>query len=201
MPAVLRAVIGQIEYHWQAGIWPRIQDLTDTEYLWEPAPDCWTLRPTDDGLVAYDVAWPPPQPAPFTTIAWRLCHIAVGCFAGRGTRYFPEHMERRWTAALWDGPFDFPMDAAGALDFLDAAWRGWRAGLEAGGEEALWRPLGDAEGDLGFMQLGATDPFIGLVLHVHREVIHHGAEILLLRDLHRAVHGAPSMRGAPAVQD
>ena len=100
-----------------------------------------------------------------------------------------------------DGPFDFPMDAAGALDVLDASWRGWRAGLEAGGEEALWRPLGDAEGDLGFMQLGATDPFIGLVLHVHREVIHHGAEILLLRDLYRAVDGSPSMRGVPPVQD
>lgn len=25
----------------------------------------------------------------------------------------------------------------------------------------------------------------GLILHIHREVIHHGAEILLLRDLYR----------------
>ena len=42
--------------------------------------------------------------------------------------------------------------------------------------------------DLG--QLGRDDPFIGLVLHVHREVIHHGAEILLLRDLYRATTSA-----------
>jgi hypothetical protein len=26
----------------------------------------------------------------------------------------------------------------------------------------------------------------GLVLHIHREVIHHGAEISLLRDLYQA---------------
>ena len=34
------------------------------------------------------------------------------------------------------------MDAAGALDFLDAAWPGLGApDSQAGGEEALWRPL------------------------------------------------------------
>jgi hypothetical protein len=49
--------------------------------------------------------------------------------------------------------------------------------------------LGDQEGDIADMQLGYDDPFIGLVLHVHREVIHHGAEILLLRDLYRSTHG------------
>ena len=77
---VLRAVTGQIDYHWQAGIWPRIADLTDAEYVWEPAPNCWTLHPNDDGLVAYDFEWPPPEPPPFTTIAWRLSHVAAGCF-------------------------------------------------------------------------------------------------------------------------
>jgi hypothetical protein len=78
------------------------------------------------------------------------------------------------------------MDAARALEFLDLAWRGWRASLEAAGEAGLWQPLGDREGDLRSMQLGTDDPMIGLLLHVHREVIHHGAEILLLRDLHRS---------------
>jgi hypothetical protein len=78
------------------------------------------------------------------------------------------------------------MTADGAMAFLDRAWKEWRAGLEAAGEEGLWRPLGDGEGNLEEMQLGTTDPFIGLVLHVHREAIHHGAEIMLLRDLYRA---------------
>jgi hypothetical protein len=186
MGDVFRAVTGQIDYHWRAGIWPRIVDLTDVEYLWEPVPGCWTLRRCDDGLVSYDFEWPPPQPPPFTTIAWRLFHIAVGCFAERATRYFPEQVSQPWTTRLWEGPVVFPLDAQGAVAFLESRWREWRAGLDAVGEDGLWRPLGEGEFDLVDMQLGKNDPFIGLVLHVHREVIHHGAEILLLRDLYRA---------------
>ena len=33
-----------------------------------------------------------------------------------------------------------------------------------------------------------------LVLHIHREVIHHGAEIALMRDLW--AHGLPDLRPA-----
>ena len=192
MTGVLRAVTGQIDYYWAAGLRPRLEGLTDAEYFWEPAPGCWTLHAADDGLVIYDFEWPPPQPPPFTTIAWRLFHIAVGCFAERATRYFPDHVANPWTKRIWEGPVAFPMTAAGAVTFLDEAWTSWRSGLGASGEEGLWRPLGDGEGDIEEMQLGRSDPFIGLVLHVHREVIHHGAEILLLRDLYRAL--PPSKR-------
>ena len=190
MADVLRAVCGQIDYHWNAAIRPGVASLTDAEYLWEPAAGCWSLRPAGNGLVAYDFEWPPPHPPPLTTIAWRLFHIAVGCFAERSTRYFPRHVSKPWTQKVWEGPFDFPLDAAGAVGFLETAWREWRAGLDAIGEEGLWRPLGDAEGDISEMQLGTGDPFIGLVLHIHREVIHHGAEILLLRDLYRSTNAA-----------
>lgn len=185
MNDAFRAVTGQIDYHWDAGIRPRLEGLTDAEYLWEPAPNCWTLRPTEDGQVICDFEWPPPKPPPFTTVAWRLFHIAVGCFAERSTRYFPDHVAEPWTQRIWEGPFSFPMTADGAVAFLDRAWMEWRSGLDAAGEEGLWRPLGDGEGDVKDMQLGKDDPFIGLVLHIHREVIHHGAEILLLRDLYR----------------
>ena len=44
----------------------------------------------------------------------------------------------------------------------------------------LARPVGPAEGPF------AEHPYAELVLHINREVIHHGAEILLLRDLYRA---------------
>lgn len=182
----LRAVTGQMDYHWRNGIWPRLQGLTNDEYLWEPVPNCWTLHVGDDGRVTYDFDWPPPNPSPFTTIAWRLFHVAVGCFAERATRYFPEHVSTPWTQRIWEGPVSgYPHDAAGAVAFMDTAWKEWRAGLEATGEDGLWRPIGDGEYDFKEMQLGVDDPFIGLVLHVHREVIHHGAEILLLRDLYR----------------
>ena len=46
--------------------------------------------------------------------------------------------------------------------------------------ERLRSPVGEAEG--AFAEL----PYAALVLHVHREVIHHGAEVLLLRDLYRS---------------
>ena len=48
-------------------------------------------------------------------------------------------------------------------------------GLDA---EALARPCGPAEGPF------AEYPMATLVLHINREVIHHGAEISLLRDLY-----------------
>ena len=47
------------------------------------------------------------------------------------------------------------------------------------GPEGMARPCGPAEGP--FAEL----PLAGLVLHINREVIHHGAEIALLRDLYR----------------
>jgi hypothetical protein len=47
------------------------------------------------------------------------------------------------------------------------------------GERDLQRPCGPAEGDR------AEAPMATLVLHVNREVLHHGAEIALLRDLYR----------------
>ena len=40
------------------------------------------------------------------------------------------------------------------------------------------RPCGPAEGPY------ADYPFIALVLHINREMIHHGAEIACIRDLY-----------------
>jgi hypothetical protein len=54
----------------------RLEGLTDAEFLWEPFPDSWTVRPSPGGRWEADYAWPDPEPAPFTTIAWRINHIA-----------------------------------------------------------------------------------------------------------------------------
>jgi hypothetical protein len=59
------------------------------------------------------------------------------------------------------------------------AYAAWTAGVRGLGEEGLRRPCGPAEGDW------AQAPMATLVLHVNREVLHHGAEIALLRDLYR----------------
>jgi hypothetical protein len=157
-------VLDQLDFHWSAQLRPRLEGLTDEEYLWEPAPDSWSVR---DGVI--DWAWPAPSPAPVTTIAWRLVHLVVGCFGVR-------------TATHFGGPpmsyddLSFAATAASALDALDAAYARWHAGVDGLGEAAMAAPCGEA----GWEEY----PMAALVLHINREVIHHGAEISLLRDLY-----------------
>ena len=91
-----RAILGQTECWWNAIFRPRVTGLSDEEYLWEPAEDCWTIHDAGDGLVTYDLKWPPPKRPPLTTIAWRMCHIGIGCFAVRTSEYFPEVVADQW---------------------------------------------------------------------------------------------------------
>ena len=68
--------------------------------------------------------------------------------------------------------------AAQALAQLDEQVAIWLAGVEALGEEGLAQPCGPAEGPY------AEESMATLVLHINRELIHHGAELALLRDLY-----------------
>jgi uncharacterized damage-inducible protein DinB len=72
----------------------------------------------------------------------------------------------------------WPATAAEALAQLDDEHARWTAGVASLDEEGLARPVGEAEGPY------AAHPYASLVLHINREVIHHGAEIALLRDLY-----------------
>ena len=109
-----------------------------------------------------------PRPCPG---AWRLGHlggIAVGGFASR----------RFGHGTLTTGQLSFPSQAAAVPGFLDEHYRTWRSGL-AGLSSAQWAaPLGPSWGPY------AEDNTIDLALHVLDEVIHHGAEVGLLRDLY-----------------
>jgi hypothetical protein len=202
-----RAVTGQVDIWWDQFFRWQLRGLTDDELLWQPVPDCWTLHDLGNGLVRYDFAWPPPQPSPFTTIGWRMCHVAVFTLANRIVAQFDESVAS--SADLWQqlvrwrsGPngkynfetVPFSLTAAGALTMLDECWAMWRRGLNELGEHGLWRPIGPEEHDFTDMQLGERDPLIGLVLHVHREVMHHGAEIGLLRNLYRLRRGLKTSR-------
>jgi hypothetical protein len=174
----------QVDFHYRHRLQPRLQGLTDDEYFWEPVPGCWSVRPraettTTDaaggGDLVIDYSWPEPTPPPVTTIAWRLGHMARSCLAVRTANHFggaPAEPETWVYAATADL----------ALGQLDAAYDAWSAGVESLGEEGLERPCGPAEGHF------AEAPLADLVLHINRELIHHGAEIALLRDLfaHRA---------------
>jgi ABC-type transport system substrate-binding protein len=171
----------QISWHWDHQVRKGLQGLTDEAYFWEPAPGSWNVRPRGSGTapvqggsgaVTIDFAFPEPSPPPVTTIAWRLGHVIVGVLAVRNAAHFGR-AETDYVR------FDYAADAATALQQLDSEFATWMAGVEGLGEDGLLRPCGEAEGDL------AKDPMAALVLRIHRELIHHLAEVSLLQDLFR----------------
>lgn len=171
----------QIDWHWTHAVRPRLAGLTDDEYVWEPAPGCWNVRPRGTGTapvqggagaMTIDFAMPEPDPPPLTTIAWRLAHVIVGVLAQRNAAHFGREPTDYFA-------WDYAPTAAAALDQLDAEYATWLSGVESLGEEGLARPCGPAEGPF------AEQPLATLVLHIHRELIHHLAEVCLLRDLYR----------------
>lgn len=170
----------QLRWHWRHQLRPRLDGLSDDEYAWEPAPDSWSVRPRGQspapmsvggGDFTIDFALPEPDPPPVTTIAWRLGHVIVGVLGAR-------------IASHLGGPpvdyqtFHYAGTAEEALAQLDDGYQTWSGGVESLGASELARPCGPTEGPF------AERPLAALVLHVNREVIHHGAEVALLRDLY-----------------
>ena len=174
----------QMQWHWKNQARPRLQGLTDDEYFWEPVPDAWNVRPRGTGTAGMqggsgsftiDFEYPEPVPAPVTTIAWRIGHLLVGVLGARNAAHFGG-------PAVSYEDFEYPGTAAEALDLLDGYYGTWIRSVSALDEAALAAPVGEAEGSR------AQAPMAELVLHIHREMIHHLAEVALLRDLypHRA---------------
>ena len=152
----------------------RLEGLDDHEYLWEPTENAWSVRRQPDGRVIVDgFEQRDLDPAPVTTIAWRIWHIGVDCLDAYSARF----LGRTGAKASDDSSF---LTAAEGLSDLDAAWANFRSGMGTLTTEEWWTPLGDAFD--GFSQHSPCD----LMLHANREVTHHGAEIALLRDLYRA---------------
>jgi hypothetical protein len=157
--------------------------LTDQEYLWEPAPGAWSIRrrgqgasprPYGPGEWQLDGAIGDPDPTPVTTIAWRLGHLHSDV-AGRWEWTFGER--RRPPDQL----VDFSPSAAVALERFWAALDRWRTSVAA--------VTGEQLNTVGFGQCPWTDdaevPFITVIWEANLELIHHMAEIALLRDLYR----------------
>jgi hypothetical protein len=177
----------QLAWHWQHQLRPRLEGLTDAEYLREPVPGCWSVRPRGTsgapiaiggGDLVLEYAIPEPDPPPVTTIAWRMAHLIVGVFGARVAAHFGG------PAVSWD-TFCYAGTAAEALAQLDEGHAAWVAGVRGLDDAALARPCGPAEGRW------ARRPLAEIVTHINREVIHHGAEICLLRDLYRAGEEQP----------
>ncbi|AUS77421.1 hypothetical protein C1701_02475 [Actinoalloteichus sp. AHMU CJ021] len=166
-------LLDQLDFYWDHNLGPTLDGLTDEEFHWEPVPGCWTVRVGEDGAPMIDWQWPAPEPPPFTTIAWRLAHIAIPVLGLRASNHFGDG-----SLTLENAPW--PMTAEEGVGLLREQYRAWRDGVAALDDAALLRPVGPAEGPW------AEHGMATLVLHINREVIHHGAEIAVLRDLYRA---------------
>jgi hypothetical protein len=149
----------------------RLEGLTDEEYFWEPVPGCWTIRQLTDGSYVWDFEWPEPDPPPVTTIAWRLTHVAVNDDRFRPWLGLAAHPSRQRRAV--------PGSAAAAIEAVEATRTEMHEDLAEVTDDYLWADVGPIGGPY------AQFTRVSWVLHALDEVIHHGAEVGLLRDLHR----------------
>lgn len=178
----LQVVLGPYDFLWTQFA-ERLNGLTDDEYFWEPIAGCWSLRPRGKeasadpvgrGARLLDRQSPPPDPPPFTTIAWRICHMASGALL----RY-------DWTFAshrLTLNDIEWPVTAVDAIVFVTHAHSQWRTAVGA---------LNSAELDqIGLSQmpwgLDQEVRFIDLLAWQNADFLHHAAEVACLRDLYRA---------------
>jgi hypothetical protein len=168
-----------------------VEPMTDDEYLWEPVPGCWSVRRRTDGpgpratLLTGAGEWGRdsaepghPYPPPFTTIAWRLSHISEMLML-RSDYTTGSHRMTSDTYPISGG-------AIGAITAFVAASDAWRGTLAACDDAAL-ETVGLSSYPYGS---DAGEAFIDIVWWVNQEILHHGAEIALLRDLFRErAHG------------
>lgn len=152
----------------------RLDGLSDAEYLWQPVPDCLTVRPCADGGFRADRR-PDDDvtPAPFSTVAWRIWHIGADCLRGYD-RFFVGGI-------VDDSRWDWPGTAAEGVALLAEDWARFRARVAAMGDTRLVEPMGSIAEPYG------DDSYLALALHALDEVAHHGAEVAVLRDLY--LHG------------
>src|SRR5690554_3436573 len=175
-------LLDQLDFYWSAHLRPRLEGLEDAEFWWEPASGAWSLRSDDDGVLRLEQLSPEPPTPPLTTIAWRIVHVARDVMGARARALFgptsaPDDADM-FDPRHWPDPL--PSDASDALALLDAGYQAWRAGVARLSDAELRAPIGPRGGPF------ADDSMSRLVLHINREVMAHGAEICLLRDLYRA---------------
>ena len=159
----------------------RLAGLTDEEYFWEPVPDCWSVRRR--GAAASPDAFGPgdwvldwdrghPRPEPFTTIAWRLGHL-VSMYVDRWEWTFGS---RSIDPAVGT---DFASSAEKALAMLWEHAERFATSVAGMTDEQLDVP-GYGQYPYG---LDPELPFVSIVWWMNRELIHHTAEVALLRDI------------------
>jgi hypothetical protein len=152
----------------------RLHGLTDDEFFWEPVPGSWTVFQDVRGRWDHHYEEPDPEPAPFTTIAWRLTHLAMCKVMYHEHAFGPG--ELTWLT------FETPGTTSDAVELLDTGHALLTEDLAGMDTAALDRPVSTNWGE----RWPAWRIFWTMIHHDAR----HGGEIGVLRDLYRTMHSA-----------
>lgn len=183
VPTALAVVRGQLGFSWLE-LSDRLATLTQAELEWEPGPDALRVvrreserTPRTLGAGEWVMEWPegPDSPQP-RTVAWLVAHLTEAFFE-RWEWTFGPH-ERRRDAVTFSG--EVGPAVAGLRHEVDR----WRAGVDGLPDDGAFT-VGLSQAT----EIDAQAPFAHLVAHMNRELVHHGAEIMVLQDLYRATHG------------
>ena len=171
VPARLAPFLAQWDYI-TGVLFERLADLSDEEYLWEPATEVWTVRLVD-GKPKPDVeAWAPDASgAPPRTLAWSIGHLGDGAMT-RADWLVGSH-------SIKDGDLTWPMTAAEGIAFARAGLgvaRRPRADDRRGSRHGRPERL---PGRPGPRAAADRDRLVG-----RKELLFHTGEIWFVRDLY-----------------
>ncbi|GGK73863.1 DinB family protein [Streptomyces flaveus] len=102
------------EYH--------LERLEPEDFLWEPVPHCWTVRPNQEGTWVPDWADTEPEPVPVPTIGWLSWHI--GWWWSVSIDHAQGRTPRERTEITW------PDDGRAAVEWLRGLRGDWLAVLD-----------------------------------------------------------------------
>jgi hypothetical protein len=147
----------------------RLAGLTQDEFLWEPVAGCWTVHRDRAGRWVCDYEEPDPEPSPFTTIAWRLVHVAQCKVMYHEYAFGPGRL--RFDA------METPHTVGRTVGMLDEGQRLLLDDLAALSDDDLDAPV--------LTNWGETWPAWRIFWTMSHHDAHHGAEVGVLRDLYR----------------
>ena len=175
LPSAADVLKVQLRSSWTNARWV-LEGIDEQEYFWEPAPLSWSVRRRGpsvrgwgSGEFVCEDAWPPPEPLPVTTIAWRVIHLAAWTDVYRECTFGETRPDLR--------NFDVPGDSSAGLAWLYRAQDDFIDAVDGLSDEAAF--------ELRRAHWGEAVPVVNLVTLMLTEHVHHIAEIGVLRDLHR----------------
>ena len=164
----LAPLLSQLDTSLEMGL-ERMAGLSDEEYHWPPAPGAVGLKRRADGT--WEIGRSGNQSPSTRTIAWLAAHLGEMGFH-RADYVDGDHR-------LTPDDFDAPVTAAAGEAYVLDGWARWRLALDSLSDAEL-----DVVGRSAFpWGLDPQLPILDIAWWMNRELIHHLAEIAVIRDL------------------